>query len=557
MNCDGCGYVIRQPRIRLGDHAFCQMCHDERFVRILCGQCVRLVSTPNGEGPAICNHCRAKGHRCFRCNKVLEYVARITDEGYACEECSRYLGEPKVCEVCGEEKLRLAGWDAEGRAVCGACRLIGHKNFVCPICNMQGKKYFSPKWCWDCYWEANARKTARALAETLTADWAKELYLGYASDITAKIDSGSASRYVRKHIGFFSALETGCDGPNRISVESLLQIFGPDGFRRFCLPVAFLQRVGLVARVSEQDWEKAKEEAHQRNILRKAQGTWYEPVLCGYQRYLSDHAWEGECTDLKKSRMRFRPATITRALYNTSTFLETLNPGDVEDAFHIRQHHYEEFLQDQPAVGQGLRRFVTYLNEEVKVVSPIKLGPLKRPLATGTLVFDYATRTALVRKLIRPPDGFLRDAIIVLMILVYAQGPKKIVRMKRSNFRRDKQGCYHATFGDTEIALNRYLNVLLDRYLTHDRRRSILLDDVGYMFPGMVPGQPVSYAAIRRSLKAIVVSVNELRASAIARFFLDGLNHPKVLAKALGISCETSNRYHRVFSPLAIKPGRL
>lgn len=557
---------------------YCRSCHRRLFQPVRCVGCGRTIRSYGGATPAHCRTCRTRGRRCLRCGKPVPHAALIVENGVACPSCARYFRAPQVCPECGLTSHHLArdykngfmepvcercrrkghitcpacgknrapaGTDSSGRTVCRTCLKVDGMPFICPRCGREGRRHSADS-CEACYWQAYARRKAESLAARIGQQWVQVAFLKFVEDLLARIDPQKAALRVEAHFSFFAILD-GEFGTADLSEREMVVLFGTEGLRRHAVPYGFLQKEGLLREGGET--RDAAERSKQEAVLEKAAGCWYEPVLREYlahlwsvcQRY-RDRGWTGK-------RRRFQPRTITGNLRAAARFLGALETS-VCAVQRIDQVALDMYIARNPGGRNGIRAFVRYLNTKQKLFTKLRVETVPTSLPRD-LLLRHERYVALLRTWLNPRDAEVKESLICVLMLLYVQPVKKVVRMKLADLSRGEDGLYRVMFGRAEIALDQRVGELLERYLPLRKALATMEEDWQneFLFTGRGYGRHLSETGVTHYLRKHGVTAETLFATGLFYAYLAGLRHPKVLVRALGITDATAMKYFDIINP--------
>ncbi|MCG7946241.1 MAG: hypothetical protein N0C84_07845 [Candidatus Thiodiazotropha taylori] len=385
----------------------------------------------------------------------------------------------------------------------------------------------------------------------LSRNWSREAFEGFCSELVNRVGAKLAALRLERYALFFAKLDAACANPTELSADLLIGLFGNEGLRRQAVPYGYLLRTGLAPQETEVRRELMIEESRQQSILNRAQGHWYLDLLNRYQRHLSEISGRYQDRGWNDEKRRFGPRTITANLRASELFLghlETIH--GVDEIQRIDQVHLNRFILDNPGYRESIRAFVRFLNRKVKLFRKVRVETVTRALPEG-LFLERTRYQDLLGNWLRAGKKDRKEALIGLFMLLYAQSIKKVVRLRVSDMLKGIDGTYRISFGRAEIALDKRVSELLERYLKERRALATMEDDWenAYLFPGRRYGGHLSEAAISNQLKKRELSAEQLFASALYYAYLSGMRHPKVLVRAFGITDYTAIKYLNLINP--------
>ncbi|MDD2734551.1 MAG: hypothetical protein PHF56_11470 [Desulfuromonadaceae bacterium] len=580
--CGHCTNPMPKAHAVYDDIPYCQSCYCKIFKPVLCQECGKTVRTPHGVGPAMCKKCRTVGRTCVRCGKDVPQAGLVVEGGVACPSCARYFKDPQFCPVCGQLSFHLArdfkngftepvcqhcrrkghincpscgkhrrpaGTTTDGRVVCSNCLANDGKPFLCPLCKKEGKRHSSTR-CEACYWRENVEKKLKNAISMLEHEWVRNAFSGFIVAMTERIDAKTASVRLERHFLFFARLDAFFNKPSMATGRGMISAFGLDGLRRHAAAYGYLVKSELIP---SQSADEVKREAcieEQVKLLRACEDRWYHGLLGSFivnlnklgQRY-ADRGWTGD-------RQRFGPKTIIQALRTAARFLENIDHNKVGSVQQIEQIHLDRFLFERKGYRDSLRAFIRYLNKSQKLFRKLKIESVVRNLPVN-IFLDRAKYTDLVKSWLDPSDESVKQSIIGLLMLLYGQRAKRLVRLRLSDISHGHDGVYRVAFGRTEIPLDQRIGALFNRYLAARKALALIEEswENGYLFTGRTAGDHLTEAAVSYYLKKHNVTAEQVFTTSILYAYLGGLRHPKVLVKAFGISDFTAIKYLNLINP--------
>jgi hypothetical protein len=580
--CGCCGRAIRKGHAKVADKLYCHTCYMRELDSEPCSKCGHSTRLQTAQGIPLCRSCRSVGRVCLRCGKDVRQAGLTLPEGVACASCARYFKEPRPCAACGQLSLRLsrdfkhgfmepvcsrcrskgfitcaccgkhrrpAAVNADGKAVCKRCDEAAGQPFVCPKCHKTGRRHSATR-CEDCYWADTAAARTRQAAALLTQTWTRDVFLEFCEELRGRIPPIKAALRVDRYFLFFAKLDCMAADRHELTGEKLTAVFGAEGLRRHSVPYGYLVRVGIVTPPADEDVQAVTQAQAQQRLLERARGKWFEALLGRFHahlitvraRYVS-RGWTG-------NRARFLPRTITLALQAAAKFLVNMEGTDVTTPQGLQQAHLDRFLATHTGHRNSLRAFVRYLNRREKLFRPIKVPNTERAFSAD-LLLRRAKYEELTNAWLGADDDHLKESLVCILMLLYAQPVKRTVRLRLSQIGHGRDGVYRIVFGAVEIALDARVGAMMDRYLA-SRRAIATMDDPwrnDYLFTGRRVGSHLTPAAVTYYLGKYGVRAEQLFASAIYRAYLAGLRHPKMLVRAFGISDVTAVHYIELLDP--------
>lgn len=580
-HCALCLRLMDSVQALLGSGPVCNACYLREFVRVPCATCGAATRSHRGAVPAFCSRCRARPkERCVRCARPVGKNSFVAPGGKACAYCRRYFEPPRTCSQCGcesrhfesnraigIEKLvctRCARKDcetccvcrkhrkvelrlADGRAVCGRCRTP--QPFVCPHCSLVGQRHSAAE-CVPCYLRRTLAREARLLLEDVPAGWARQYFEVFARDwSTSQALDGRSRRKLRRYARFFAALGESFTSPVTITAQRLVERMGTNGLRLQRIPYAWLVGRELVPEVSGSLADHSAQALTQERLLARVATPWKRELLQRFRRHLEQQQRAWRARGWSGDHARLTDPTLTLLLRAAWRFLEALDAG-VLSPQGIDAGTLGRFVVALPGHRNALHAFVSYLNRKEVLFQPLHIegsGPKNFPYDD---LLSPERAAALRQRWLQAGDEGLRNALLGLLVLVYARTATQACSLRKSAFEFALDGTITAHFGPVPVELEPAIGELLRRYVhRREAERKMPLADEEFLFPGLLPGRAFSPAGLLYVLKMQGVTANQLYTTALASFFRAGLQRPKVPVRTLGISDLTAIKYWQAFCP--------
>jgi hypothetical protein len=236
-----------------------------------------------------------------------------------------------------------------------------------------------------------------------------------------------------------------------------------------------------------------------------------------------------------ESGLRFGEVLAARQSVTVAVeFLEWLAAGG-RGLGDLRQGDLEEWLSAPPTTRWQVHAFVVWA-----VDSRLAKGVRMPAHHFGQREqLTQAMRVDLIRRLFYDDAAPLGVRVAGLLLLLYAQPVTAIVRLQTTDVRPGPHVLIR--LGHDHVPVPRPFDRLLAELLAQTNTSSIWHPATRWLFPGRVPGQPVSAQALRVRLKALGVPVRAGKNSALAALVTE-LAAPLV-AEAIGIHASTANRW--------------
>jgi hypothetical protein len=576
---------MERAALVLDGQNLCKAC-TSKVPLLPCGKCGGNTRKRDDAGVPLCRTCRTIDRSCARCCKALPKASLMTHDGAVCWPCSRkFYREPEACEQCGQMDLALSGVETpagrlrvctrcwrksrghancavcrkhrlpaaelpDGRPVCKDCLQAGGTPFVCPQCGNEGVRHSAAR-CTDCYDRDRLRKKVGLSAILLRQPWAKESWLAFGEDLVARMLPHNAVNRIERYFLLFARLDAEFSRPAEITPEALLNVVGGrDGLRRFAVPYGFLVKSQVVPEMTCALMDDTAERVRQDAMLKEVEGQWFAPtvrrfhenLLALHARY-SERGWDGQ-----KSRMKMR--TVSQNLRTAITFCRMAGEQGVTMVQQITPNHLDSFQAQHRGSKESIRAFVRHLNRREKLFARLKVVTVRQGLPEGAFL-ARDRYLALLRAWLSPSDDTLREALLGLLMMLYAQPVNRVVALRLSDLVEGRNGQYRIALAKTEIALDPNVSVVLRRWL--ERRDTLMLFDNAeqnpYLFPGRRYGEHITTAGVTYWLRKAGVTAEQLYSSAIYNAYRNGARLPKVLMNAFGITKATAVKYLNLIDP--------
>ncbi len=219
--------------------------------------------------------------------------------------------------------------------------------------------------------------------------------------------------------------------------------------------------------------------------------------------------------------------TARRCIRDAIEFLDLLEHHGV-DLHDATQDHLERYLAAHPGRGGSVASFIAWLRSSR--TNTALTVPWVNPGPPQVTISD-AQRWAGVEHLLH--DEHLRSYTRLggLFTLLFAQPLSRIVAMRTDQVTTTPDGSVHVRFGAVPIQMPPILDDLVRDHLQL-RGQSPYGRDAGWLFPGGIPGRPLTTENIRSQLVAIGIKPYQTRKA--AHFQLAAEIPAPVLAELLG-----------------------
>lgn len=568
-HCDGCGRDMAKAAILFEGKAFCLSCYKKRFKPTICSSCGLTTRSLDGK-PVNCKACRSKGRRCRDCGVALteKNLAMVLPDGALCDRCRRNLKAPKACPSCGKVTKWLSKDVKSGffDPVCSTCRHKSHTFQKCSRCG--GNRYHyatidEKSVCYSCHSaqittacsgcgtdrlppgaticaNCSSRQATRERSQQMSeelSEWRRAAFLDFTEEVLASVRLDNCLPMLERHFKFFALLEHfGVNPPVEAAV--LLERLTPKQQVDHLTPYLFLVRQKLIVNDSEELRDETRVRQTCEALLLKTKGAWYEKTL----REFSGHLWSLHGAyrrrGWKGKRARFLPGTVKQELLVTYRFCASLT--DVQKTTQLDQGHLDAFLAVRPGYRASLNRFVQFLKKEGHIFWAIESPKIEKHINLLKKLPDNRLKE-LVKIWKSPPDGQVRDALICLLMLLYAQRPPNLSKLTIDLLARDKNGNFRLKFYKVWVQLHPLVGGIVERYLAERDQ------DSEYLFPGRRPGSHLSVSTIKTIPLQYNVSPSELFVTAMLRQRLFGVTVPDALTRTLKVSRKVATNYISVY----------
>ena len=580
--CEGCSKSPITIAASRGGKRYCLTCYQRLCPQVRCVKCGRLHRVSAGDERVPCLSCRKAARHCLKCEAPTASAAKVFEDGEVlcancrsvkrtsgiCPNCGRhskrlcrdYKGgfEIPVCEHCRRisfetcygcgKNRRAVSYTVHGHPLCTRCAAQNGKPFVCPECG-QKSRYHTLHRCQNCYWREKCLVFIVELRATLKSGWLRDEIVHFAEHMSVYKDKHFAHKRLLRYRPFFLELDKHFPTRDDLSYGALAHQFYRRRLRSYSFILGYLAKRGFLPRLTAHEWKRYVAEQINLRMIEVTKGKWYETIVSDYYNYnlqrqqnFERRGWIGE-----HSKMEAR--TVTSRLRAATAFLSTLQPRPASDIRSITQSDIDSFLHNRPGYRYSLRHFVTYLNRVVKYFAPLSVPIISRKDKLEHLGAEHSK--VLLAKWMAAEGEDCRTALIGTLMLLYAQTVAHIVGIKLSDIQEERGGTYNILIGRSEIVLfgtaagllRRYLEVRVAVAKVENARENI------FLFPGRLPGFHLAEPTVHKYLRAYGVTCSELYTTAILNCYLNGVDHPNVLVKSLGLCRETALRYFVLLEP--------
>jgi hypothetical protein len=503
-------------RARDGEPDICASCY--RLPAAVCSGCGKLRPCNfAGSGRPVCPSCSPKAtSACARCGQDRPPAARWP-EGPVCDSCyTAALRRRARCTGCGQDRRLVfpPGPDAVTCADCAGLPVMS----ACARCGIEDKLY-EKELCARC----SLRRRAAELLSGGTGDVPATMS-AVLEAISAARNPRSALNWLRRGAGA-AILADIAAGRAAATHEALDAHPRPRaaGFLRQVLTAggALPPRDEELTRAEQ--WLAGLLESLPspgRRRLVRAFATWQ--VMRRLRR--NAQAWP---------RRRTRTASARSSISEAVRLLAWLGGRGIT-LRQCRQADIDEWLVTA-STGDGARDFLAWAARHGHC-RPFTFPARQR--RTGTAITD-SQRWELATRLLR--DGTIEpaDRAAGCLVLLYGQNVTRIAALTTSQVTRHDDGV-HIQLGKHDIPVPPALGTLLTALVTNGKPYTGTGSPAAgtWLFPGLLPGQPITAARLSARLNAIGITVRAARRAALTD--LAAQVPAAVLADALGIHPTTA-----------------
>jgi hypothetical protein len=399
------------------------------------------------------------------------------------------------------------------------------------------------------------RNNAATVAASLPENWARTAFERFTEQLIASAPLAKVTwrTRLRRYGQWFEALGQNFASSANLTPERLSRVFGTEEIRRQQLPYTWLVENGFVEPI---EWRKSAEESERKTrerLMARVPAGWKLTLLKRYQAYLErmmqtwrERGWSDE-------HERFQDRTVTLLLRAAKRFVEDL-PEAVVSTQGIDQEQLHRFMTTFPGHVRALHSFVGYLNTKEPMFQKLELKSPRPPQGRAVERILTGERTReLTQKWLNATEKDRPVALMCLFMLIYARNARQAASLRRKDFEVLRSGVVRARFGTTPIPLAPEISaMLLAHFAEREQMLGRTLNDEEFVFPSRLPDRPYTGAALQYHLVKAGVTARQLYATSLASFFAEGLETPKVLVQALGISDPTALEYYMTVAPRVV-----
>jgi len=523
--CGVCGQERRIVRRARGDAPdLCYRCYRRPTLEVACSicrrerPCIRL-----GDGSMVCRACNPKPkHVCARCGRSQVIAAHwpVGPVCYACYELARHA--PGRCHRCRRERT-LTGRDEAGYDICGPC--AGVPEDACSRCGSSERGLFVGGECDRCVLASRLDVVLGGTSGAVGPQLAPLRAALAAADQPRRI-----IQWLRDNHGA-RLLAQLADRGDPITHQVLDQL--PQGHTERYLRVTLMNAEILPAR--HEDIERvsawleqllADRPEHHARVVRP----FTQWVLL---RRARRRAEKGQATSNTAGRLRTR-------VYVVLEFLTWLDGHGLSLAG-LRQDHVDAWLTSGGSRRYGVDLFLAWTAE--RGLTGRHTVP-SRGDRTGTVApaLTEDERWRQLRRLLDQDDAPLDARVAGGLVLLYGL-PASRLRLLTVEHIQDDRGDTYLNFGSQPLFIPPRLAALLNMLAAAPRRHSNVpvTRHRRWLFPGGVPGEPLSEPGFKLLLRRAGVSPRAARFAALIAFAAE--LPPPVLAELLGVTIQTAQKW--------------
>jgi hypothetical protein len=579
-----CGREIPKAKYVREGVAYCDTCYKREFKCVPCSKgCGRNVAVYHGEGPGVCKTCKNIGRICIRCKRKIKYIGMIAEDGPVCSACLPALKAPKPCSRCGTMSQHLARYynlgitepvcpkcfraagnqktcsvcrkhrevaatDGQGNPLCRKCHELEGNPFICPKCGFEGRRHSNTE-CESCYWEGYIGRKVQEFSAKFKHEWTKKLLGEFASMLMLNCDSHrSAMKLISVFHIRFMTLDAHFEKAEYVTPDLLVAAFSTGYLRVGSTLLNFLVSKGILPK-DEAKIRNSEILFRQRGCVNNTKGRWYHQLFVDYYKHLMtihdryvQRGWTGK-------NERFILPTISNYLSAAITFLDSLPPS-ITQFTQVQQDDVNNFAKVSYGIIRSTQAFIRFLNLKRKGFRKLTIASIRRDLQKENLLDDNKYYE-LLDFWTHPNEKYLKESLICLFILRYAQTAKKAVSVRLDNI-FETDGDFRIAFGRTPVLLPKEDADVLKRYLAQ-RKAISFFDSTAqnpYLFPGLMAGGHLKSTTVFHYVSKHSVTIPQLMSTALYRAFLGGVNHPRTIADSFDVGIGTALKYYTAISPV-------
>ncbi len=456
---------------------------------------------------------------CGHCNELRRCPTVILGQS-VCHNCKqRFARQSASCPDCGQLRV-LAFFDDSGRAACARC--TGNPPiFACKACGREDKPFGAR--CAVCV----LTERATALLADSTGSVHPRLQPVYEALLTARRPQTVLSWLSQRPQGP-AILQAMARGEIAISHEAFEQLPANKA-------VNYIRDLLVATEVLDAYHAPIERMTPWLTGLLATVPAGHAALVEPFTRWhvlrrLRRHAERGTLTQGTISAAR---ATVVV----TVRFLAWLDEQGVALS-ELSQADMDRYAVEHPSRPQFLAAFLSWAARTGNT-KPVDIVSRQPPMPTVTVSDDQ--RWAQVELLLHDDTVPLHARVVGLFTLLFAQPIARICRMRADQITAYPDGAVTVTFDDVPLELPEPLDRLVLEQVARPGQASYATDTNPWLFPGAVPGRPISTGAIRPDL--VKRGIHPAHARKAAMFQLAGQIPTPVLADILGLGDTTALRW--------------
>lgn len=569
--------------LRAFDHApYCSSCYHRRLLSTACARCGRGVRHRVDQTPTYCSRCAHTllwlNKPCCNCSRLASENGGIYDGRVYCKTC-RYLASPDracsfcnyigkrvhkaiprgitqpACPSCRQERSprcpgcfrnrKLAGI-IDGKNVCSECFDSNTLNIIsCPSCGQKRPAAVEHR-CMGCLAVRLAETLGNKISSTLTRSWSRELFEGFFSDLRDRLPQNNLA-LLKSNAEGFRILESALGNAEEMTAPAVLKAFYPQPLTRFTgIKEWMMARHGMDFKSDEclQIIHQLKMDA----FLETIDTSWIRTLASEFHTALLDGRTKRLGKGVKRARFPMKYSTIRAAVIKAVQFMQHCATLGATSRAGLTEEALDDYTVHHERTWHVLGAFIRYWNRRVVSFQRLELPKSPARRDNPKLVLSEEVRAALVNRWLATQDGVeLRNAVVALLMLTYAQPVKRIVGLQFEHLVRER-GSLSLDFGKGAVEIDPLIAECLEHWLEqrvhHSAFRAVSASS--FLFPGRTARAGVAATTISVWCVAQGITLRHIGASAMSGFFARGMTDPTPLIDILGVTPATAMRYwHR------------
>ena len=580
--CDRCGvsrnnFHRLSPTLRL-----CNWCY-VRMPSTACTDCGKSIRNVEEKPEPRCSTCQMKSdaasQHCPRCNRSLQGIrlARLKDGRYCCRRCFEILTYVRACYYCGREspyayRCLVLGFD---HPACSRCRNRHPSNGICSGCRYprpragigsDGKPYCAKclpqegrppvtcarcgdvkpagtkAYCVDCAWALIHERLLGKLSPAIGTDWARDLFAAYHHEEMNRVREGQWQLALRRDLPFFQALAHHFTSPDDLSGVLIVRRLGWPLVRAHRRAVSFLAAKGLVILDDDPDYLLEISISRLGEII-PAEPVWIHDLLVRFKTYLL-RMRDRVVNKRARCRIPVQPKSFEAIIREALAFLRfAASAHGVNSVQGLTQDILNQYLGNG-GKNLAIRALIRYMHNNERAFHRLRVP--KVPIGCGfQFILSEKRRQAIIDACSAAKTTLeYRWSFATLLGLVYAQDPRRALRMRMSQIRVDDD-VISMRFAREWIRLDDLTARIAGEWLR--RRRGCTPADTegtsAYIFPGRRATTGLGLGAFAKRNRQLGFGSRHLRATAVSTLIRNGLMQPRVLADCFGLEIHYSTKW--------------